>query len=89
MKLFYKMKFSSIWMYRLVRWAFGALFIAIGFFYEDAWSAYIFGALFIATSFYKRPRCLDNNCSITNVNRNLIEGEKRENCSTASDSCSA
>ena len=54
---------SPLWMYRLVRWAFGAFFIAIGMLYKDAWAAYFFGGLFIITSFFKPTRCLGSDCS--------------------------
>ncbi len=67
MKLWFKNKtLSSIWMYRLVRWAFGAFFIAIGVLYKDAWAAFIFGGLFIVTSFFKPVGCVGGNCSIDN-----------------------
>ena len=67
MKPLYKYKtLSSVWMYRLVRWAFGAFFIAIGILYKDAWAAYIFGGLFIVTSFFKPIGCVDGNCSTDN-----------------------
>jgi hypothetical protein len=68
MKAFTK-NMPSIWIYRLVRWAFGAFFIAIGFVYEDAWAAFIFGGLFIVTSFFKPIGCLGGNCSIDTNNR--------------------
>lgn len=55
---------SPLWMYRLVRWAFGAFFIAIGIMYKDAWVAYIFGGLFIITSFFKPVGCIGGACGV-------------------------
>ncbi len=64
MKLFTKNIISPLWMYRLVRWVFGAFFIAIGMLYKDAWAAYLFGGLFIITSFFKPTGCIGANCSV-------------------------
>jgi hypothetical protein len=55
---------SSVWMYRLVRWAFGVFFIIIGILYNDAWAAYIFGGLFIITSFLKPVGCVGGSCRV-------------------------
>lgn len=55
---------SPLWMYRLVRWAFGAFFIAIAILYKDAWVAYIFGGLFIITSFFKPVGCIGGDCGV-------------------------
>ncbi len=64
--LFKNIKLSPLWLYRLVRWAFGAFFIAIGIMYKDAWAAYIFGGLFIITSFFKPVGCAGGNCGVDN-----------------------
>ncbi len=55
---------SPVWMYRLVRLAFGAFFTAIAIMYKDAWVAYIFGGLFIITSFFKPVGCIGGECGI-------------------------
>ncbi len=55
---------SPIWMYRLVRWAFGTFFIVIAIIYKDAWVAYIFGGLFLITSFFKPVGCIGGNCGV-------------------------
>jgi hypothetical protein len=55
---------SPVWTYRLVRWAFGLFFIAIGLLYEDAWAAYIFGGLFVTTSFFKPVGCVGGSCGV-------------------------
>jgi hypothetical protein len=58
---------SAIWFYRLVRWAFAAFFIAVGFLYQDAWVAFIFGGIFLVTSFFKPVRCLQDGCNINTI----------------------
>ncbi len=55
---------SNVWMYRLVRLAFGAFFIAIAIIYKDAWVAYIFGGLFIFTTFFKPVGCIGGDCGV-------------------------
>ena len=64
MKLFSKLTFSPVLMFRLVRWAFGAFFITVGLIYKDAWAAYLFGGLIIITSFFKPIGCAGANCSV-------------------------
>jgi hypothetical protein len=64
MKAMFNISISSIWMYRLVRWAFAAFFIAIGFLYVDAWAAFVFGGIFLVTGFFKPYRCIGDACEI-------------------------
>ena len=56
---------SDVWIFRLIRWAYGILFIIIGFLYNDAWAAFIFGGIFIITSFFK-PTCGSGQCVLNN-----------------------
>ena len=57
---------SDVWIFRLVRWAYGIFFITIGFLYKDAWAAFIFGGIFIITSFFKPTCCASDTCSLDN-----------------------
>lgn len=52
-----------IWLYRIIRWGFGATFITIGIVY-DSFIAIGFGAIMFATGFIRPRRCLNDNCSV-------------------------
>jgi hypothetical protein len=67
MKVFKNKSLSGIWFYRLVRWAFAAFFIAVGFLYQDASVAFIFGGIFLVTSFFTPERCLRDGCNIDTI----------------------
>jgi len=71
MKAMFNISISAILMYRLVRWAFAAFFIAIGFLYEDAWAAFIFGGIFLVTGFFKPYKCLEASCDVSTSKRKI------------------
>ncbi|HRP30582.1 MAG TPA: DUF2892 domain-containing protein [Agriterribacter sp.] len=55
-----------IWFSRLLRWALGVLFIAIGwmFFEDGGWPALVFGAVFFVTGFFRPKRCIEDGCEL-------------------------
>ena len=57
---------------RLLRWAFGALFITLGIvFYDDSgWLAIFFGVVFLVTGFFRPKRCLEEGCKISATKEN-------------------
>ena len=64
MKLFIK-HLPVIWIYRIIRVAFGILFTVVGIKYynEGGWPAILFGALFLVTAFLRPRRCMADNCN--------------------------
>jgi len=56
-------RINPVWLYRVVRIGFGAIFATVGFLYEDAWPAYLFAAIFFITAFMRPRRCVEDQCS--------------------------
>lgn len=54
---------------RLLRWAFGILFISLGLVYyeEGTWPAILFGTVVFITGFFRPKRCLEEGCEINSV----------------------
>ena len=55
---------NPIWIHRLLRLAFGAIFIAVGLQSNGELAPLIFGAIFIITAFLKPIGCLGGNCTV-------------------------
>jgi hypothetical protein len=53
----------------LLRWAFGLLFIILGFVYyeEGTWPVIFFGTIFLITGFFRPERCLETGCRIDSI----------------------
>ncbi|MFT3945744.1 MAG: hypothetical protein QM763_02125 [Agriterribacter sp.] len=58
---------TVIWLSRILRWAFGILFITIGILYlrHDGWPAIIFGVAMIVTGFFCPKRCINDSCNLS------------------------
>ena len=61
---------------RLLRWAFGILFISLGMVYyeEGTWPAILFGTVFFMTGFFRPKRCLDEGCEIESAGEKGLKG---------------
>lgn len=62
---------------RLLRSAFGTLFISVGVIYynEGGWAAILFGAIFLVTGFFRPKKCLEEGCDINIVNDNAASAK--------------